>query len=215
MTVEDLGTLTSAIEELKGLPDPRQKEYYEDLSLRKIWLDGDIDEEAIFIVRQILLWNAEDELYMVPVEDRDPIRIYFNSCGGTLDEALSIAQVIKDSETPVYGINVGACCSGAALIYSQCHERYAQDTAYFLIHKGATGTNTSTYQQSRQFQAHYDYQIGLVMDMIYSAMGDNIAKEDFDRYADGEWYLYPNHAERDKNARELGLVTHNTLIFRA
>lgn len=44
------------------LADPDLLQYYQLLGDRRIWLDGEINENTLLVVRQIQLWNLEDQV---------------------------------------------------------------------------------------------------------------------------------------------------------
>ena len=96
--------LPNGIENLQ-LPDPSLALYYQNLENRIIWLDNEVDETCLDMIRNILRWNQEDK--GKSVEDRIPIRIFFFSPGGDLEVNNALIDTIALSETPVWGINVG------------------------------------------------------------------------------------------------------------
>lgn len=163
------------------LPDPYLLDYYLGLRDNILWIDGEIDSSDLDVIKKIYYWNKKE--LSTPA-----IRLYFNSPGGCLETSLAIAQAVKDSKIPVIGYNVGACCSGAALIYSQCDIREASDSAYWLVHKGSANIGPVTYQQSREYQKHYDHLIHQMSLMISEMMGISI--EEYDKNSNTEWYLY-------------------------
>lgn len=165
------------------LPDPWLLEYYEGLENRVLWIEGDIEDDAIDIIKKIKKWNREDEWS----EYRRPITLYINSDGGSLDMSLAVASAIRESKVPIIGHNIGSCSSGAALIFSQCTKRRASEAAYFLIHKGSGGV-VGSFQQTKKMQQHYEYQIKQMSAMMAEKMGIEVAE--FDQLSDSEWYLY-------------------------
>lgn len=116
------------------LPDPELLTYYKHLSYRKIWLDFNVDEYMLEVVRNIMLWNIEDNGR--PVEERTPIWLYLFNYGGSLDLMWMITDVIQQSVTPVYTVNMGQCSSAAALIFMSGHRRFMLPSATVLIHEG-------------------------------------------------------------------------------
>ena len=115
------------------LPDPELRNYYVDLENRIFWLDEEVTPYLLELIKYIIRWNAEDEKWNVPVEDRLPIRIFFFSPGGDLDINYSLIDTIKMSKTPIIGINIGQCASAAAYIFLSCHKRYMLPHAYFIL----------------------------------------------------------------------------------
>lgn len=219
------------------LPAPWKLQYYKELGRRELWIDDYIGEETIDVIKKIREWNQEEEewsgkneeykrkrsaivegtrtlppIVLIPPEKPlnygKPITIYFHSDGGDLEMSLAIASAIKESKIPVHGHNIGNCASGAALIYSQCDVRTAEDTASFLIHKGGTNGGSMTYQQTKKMQGHYNWLVDKMMELIYSAFNaEELSRELFDELADSEWFLYSGHSEVTQDARRLGWIT--------
>ena len=106
-----------------ALPNPELLTYYKDLGKRIFWLEDEVIE-----------WNREDK--GLEVKDREPIKIFFFSPGGDLDVNYALIDVIRMSKTPIYGINVGRCCSAAAYIYLSCHHRYMMPHSQIQDYQG-------------------------------------------------------------------------------
>ena len=121
-----------------NLPNPELLTYYSDLEKRIIWLEEEVTECTLEFVRKIIEWNREDEMNGLEPKDRKPIKIFFFSPGGDLDVNYALIDTIRLSKTPVYGINIGRCCSAAAYIYLSCHHRYMMDHSYFVFHQGSS-----------------------------------------------------------------------------
>lgn len=121
-----------------NLPNPELLTYYSDLEKRIIWLEEEVTECTLEFVRKIIEWNREDEMNGLEPKDRKPIKIFFFSPGGDLDVNYALIDTIRLSKTPVYGINIGRCCSAAAYIYLSCHHRYMMNHSYFVFHQGSS-----------------------------------------------------------------------------
>ena len=121
-----------------NLPNPELLTYYSDLEKRIIWLEEEVTECTLEFVRKIIEWNREDEMSGLEPKDRKPIKIFFFSPGGDLDVNYALIDTIRLSKTPVYGINIGRCCSAAAYIYLSCHHRYMMNHSYFVFHQGSS-----------------------------------------------------------------------------
>ena len=121
-----------------NLPNPELLTYYSDLEKRIIWLEEEVTENTLEFVRKIIEWNREDEMNSLEPKDRKPIKIFFFSPGGDLDVNYALIDTIRLSKTPVYGINIGRCCSAAAYIYLSCHHRYMMNHSYFVFHQGSS-----------------------------------------------------------------------------
>lgn len=180
------------------LPNPELLTYYKDLEKRSFWLEDEVTEHTLEIIRKIIEWNREDE-GKEPI-DRTPIKIFFFSPGGDLDVNYALIDTIRMSKTPVYGINVGRCCSAAAYIYLSCHKRYMLPHSYFVFHQG-----------SGHFQGSYAEIISQMED--YQGQVDELAKFMKDRtlYTEDEitenivteWYVRKDDALEKGVAHEL------------
>lgn len=185
------------------LPDPYRLDYYKALSKRVLWLDAEIVSEDLDIIRKIIEWNQEDE--NIAKDARKPIYIYFNSPGGDLVTSLAIADTVHLSRTPVIGINIGECASGAALIYSCCHKRMAFPSSYFLLHLGSGGVG-GTYQQTKSQINDYNHKVEQMKNYLFSNL--TIDKVLFETLIDTEWYLYSDIEDEDSsaNAKRFNLI---------
>ena len=68
-------------------------------------VDSDIAENMECLVR---FWNMLDDEENIPVEEREPIKVFINSPGGSLISCFTIIDTIRLSKTPVWTINIGA-----------------------------------------------------------------------------------------------------------
>ena len=84
-------------------------------------LDGSVNREIYIydissglgatIDGYIRFWNSYDERHNIPVEEREPIKIYIDSCGGCLDDTFTIVDAIK-MQAASKGVVVAAIKSG-------------------------------------------------------------------------------------------------------
>lgn len=188
-----------------SLPDPNTLLYYKNKEARMIWLFGEIDAATIDLVSVIIEYNKEDE--GIEIEKRRPILLYINSPGGLLVESLAISDAILNSQTPVHGIVVGECSSGATIVYSACHKRFAYPSASFLLHQGSGGTG-GTYVQTKAQQKHYDNLISIMTDK-YLAAFNLPSREWLTKKMENEWYLYASETnpESEENPHRYGIIT--------
>ena len=134
----------------------------------------------------IRFWNTQDEKNNIPVEERKPIKIYIDSCGGCLDDTFTIIDAIKMSKTPIIGITVGNAYSGGFFIFISCPKRYAYPHATFLFHEGATQTG-GTAGQFANYAAFYKRQLDMLKDIVIS--NTNITEEEYKEIKkDDIWY---------------------------
>lgn len=171
------------------LPAPELLNYYQDLDNRIIWLDGEVDVYTLDIAKNIIGWNRDDAA--IPVDQRKPIKILFFSPGGALDVNNTLIDVISLSKTPIWGINMGCCCSAAAYIFLACHKRFMLPRAYFLYHQGS-GSFSGTYGEvCAQME---DYQESIAELMEFMLTHTKYTAEELSEKIAGEWYIYPQEA---------------------
>lgn len=140
--------------ETMAVPDPGILSFYHNLSRRKIWLDLTVGDTFLEFARCIMRWNEEDA--GKPIEERQPIWLYIFNYGGSADFMWMFTDIISTSETPVYTVNMGKCCSAAALIYMTGHKRYMLPTATVLIHEGSgqiEGDAVKVIDQAESYKA--------------------------------------------------------------
>lgn len=190
------------------LPDPELRNYYVDLENRIFWLDEEVTPYLLELIKYIIRWNAEDEKWNVPVEDRLPIRIFFFSPGGDLDINYSLIDTIKMSKTPVIGINIGQCASAAAYIFLSCHKRYMLPHAYFILHQGG-GTLSGTFEQICAQMRDYQEQVEELASFVLEHT--SYTEEAVDEKIVGEWYIRKDEAL--ENGVVHGIVDNISMLF--
>lgn len=105
---------------------------YLNLKNREIKIDVLTPLEAENIDTLIRFWNIEDEELKKNFAEREPIKIYINSLGGSLEAALSIVDAISISRTPVYTFNIGSVQKESFLIYLAGTKRLAYENSTFM-----------------------------------------------------------------------------------
>lgn len=124
------------------LPNLAMLQLYEGIKERRLWIEIVDDFLVDSVVKTILKYNKEDR--DIPIEDRIPIKLLFNSPGGHVDICDIVIDVITMSKTPIIGINMGICYSAGALMFLACNERYALPRAGYLIHQGTVDMRGQT-----------------------------------------------------------------------
>ena len=188
------------------LPSPDLLSYYKDLGERIIWLDDEVNEYTLDIAKKIIDWNREDK--GKKKAKRKPIKIFFFSPGGALDVNNTLIDVITLSETPIWGINMGRCCSAAAYIYLSCHKRFMLPKSYFLYHQGS-GAFSGTYGEVCAQMADYQASIAELMDFMLKHT--SYTEEELSEKIVGEWYIYPEEAV-EKGICDQVITSINTLL---
>lgn len=173
-----------------SLPDPSILAYYQDAQNRIFWFGfTEISDSDYDIVQAIIRINRED--YGVEPEKRKPIRLLFNSPGGSLDVADALCSVISISKTPVYGYAIGMVASAASLIFLACHKRFAIKTAYWVLHQGSANMSGS---YSDVMSAMLDYQTQIEHMIDYYLQKTTYPQEVLEKNIQTDWYIHVDEA---------------------
>lgn len=165
--------------------------YLQDLKQRKLFLNDGISQETVAeIVKHILQFNCEDR--DVAVENRKPILLYVVSNGGEVDAGYELIDVIQNSKTPVYTINLGYQYSMGFLIGLAGHKRYATKNAKFLHHDGSNYVYDSgaKVQDRIRFDARVEERT-----KEYVLSRSNLTPEEYDAKFRVEWYMFADEAK--------------------
>ena len=155
-------------------------------SRREIYLYEIADGVGSSIDGQIRFWNDYDNDHNIPIEKRKPIKIYIDSCGGSLTDTLTIIDSIKLSKTPIWTICVGCAYSGGFFTFISGHKRFAYPHASFLFHEGSTQTG-GTSGQFENYTAFYKKQLDQLKDVVLE--NSNIKEEEYMQIRrDDVWY---------------------------
>lgn len=142
----------------------------------------------------IRFWNDYDDAHNIPIEERQPIKIYIDSCGGELTDTLTIIDSIKNSKTPVYTIAIGCVYSGGFFIFISGHRRYSYPHASFLFHEGAT-SNSGTSSQFENYTAFYKKLLNQIK--VITLENTKITEEEYnDIHKDDIWYTAEEALEK-------------------
>lgn len=123
--------------------------------IHRVLLLNDIDEAVSNAIAHLIrLYNFADK--DIPIEEREPIKIYIDSDGGSLTGALLIADSIKLSKTPVYTINMGTAYSGGLLVFICGNRRFAYPSSSFLFHEGSTTVGHIDAGKFKNYSSYYE-----------------------------------------------------------
>ena len=157
----------------------------------------DVDE-------QIRFWNTYDEEKGIPVEEREPIKIYIDSCGGSLVESFTIIDSITLSKTPVWTICTGAAYSGGFFIFISGHKRIAYPLSSLLYHEGSTGTSGDA-GKFRNYAAFYEKQMKQLKNVVLKHT--DIDEDTYEKHIKDDWWFTAEEALEygicDEIAKEL------------
>ena len=165
--------------------------YLKDLKQRKLFLNADIDQFSVSdIVRHIMQINKEDK--DIEPSERKPILLYITSNGGEVDSGFELIDVISNSKTPVYTINLGYQYSMGFLIGLAGHKRFATRNAKFLMHDGSNFIyNSGTKAQDQmEFNKRVEERI-----KKYILSRSSLTSEEYDSKLRVEWYLFAEEAK--------------------
>ena len=152
---------------------------------------GDIDNIADTVDAVIRFWNNYDNQRNIPIDEREPIKLYIDSYGGSLTEAFTICDSIKLSKTPIWTINIGTAYSGGFLIAICGDRRYAYPHASYLFPEGATG-NSADANKFRNFADFYQIQLEQLKDIILKHTSITSAK--YKEKQRGDWWITADEA---------------------
>lgn len=179
------------------LPSPELIQEFQDLKNRVIWIDSEINGGYLDIVSKIIEWNREDQTLLL--EQRKPIKIFFNSPGGDLDIEETLVSIIKLSKTPIYGFALGMVASAASLVYLSCHKRFALRSSYFILHRGSCQNMGGNYNEIQAAMEDYRAQVEK-MEKFYIE-NTLYTEEEIHKNIATDWYI------RGNELLEKGIVT--------
>lgn len=165
--------------------------YLRDLEQRKLFLNMDIEQASIAdIVKHIMQFNKEDQ--GIPVDERQPILLYVTSNGGEVDSGFELIDIILNSKTPVYTVNLGYQYSMGFLIGLAGHKRFATQNAKFLMHDGSNFVYNSgaKAQDQMEFQRKVESRV-----KQYILSRSKLTNEEYDSKLRVEWYLFADEAK--------------------
>ena len=165
--------------------------FYKDYKNRVLWIDKDVSDNLFEEIRMIVLWNREDDVNNIPIEDRKEITLMVHSYGGQLDAAFAMIDVMNLSKTPIKTVNVNAAMSAGALIFLNGHKgkRYCMPMSTALIHEGSGGSR-GTYEQVQAQNENYKKLMDMMKDNIKKHT--TISSQMLGKWKNKEIYLYAN-----------------------
>lgn len=153
---------------------------------REFYLDNITPTIANQFDKFVRFWNDIDKDILMT--QREPIKLYIDSRGGSLSAALTIIDTIKLSKTPVYTINIGNVFKEAFYIYLAGLKRYSYPRASFYYEKdlsffnlGEAQSNYEDFIKDQQTELH---------DMLME--GTKITESDYEKRSG--WWLTPEKA---------------------
>lgn len=153
---------------------------------------GAIDSDfADAVDNYIRFFNRLDDEEQVPIEKREPIKIYINSGGGDVLATLTIIDSIRNSNTPIITINTGMAYSGGFFIYIAGHKRLAYENSTFLFHEGSVGN----YGDANKFNNWAEFYKKLLQKLKDITLRyTNITEEEYIAHQKDDWWFLAEDA---------------------
>ena len=153
---------------------------------------GDITEGVGSAMDSMIrFWNYEDNKNNIPIEERQPIKIYIDSNGGSLVDTFTMIDSISMSKTPVYTICTGSAYSGGFFTFIAGHKRFAYPLSSFLYHEGSTG-NAGDAGKFRNFAAFYEKVLKQLKDITIKYT--KITEEEYEKHIKDDWWFTADEA---------------------
>lgn len=84
---------------------------------RNVYIEGTIDEDnCSHVSAMIHYYNAVDKENNIPVDERESIKIYINSPGGSLSHGKKVLAAMESSTTPIETISQGGQLASMAFV---------------------------------------------------------------------------------------------------
>lgn len=153
---------------------------------------GEIDTAvADSVDSYIRFWNRMDNEEEIPKEKREPIKIYIDSQGGDLMGSFTIIDTIKNSETPVWTINIGMAYSGGFFVFLAGHHRISYANASFLFHEGST----AQWGDANKFNNFADFYKRILKRLKNHVINNSkISEEEYEKHIKDDWWITPEEA---------------------
>lgn len=153
---------------------------------REVHMPIEIADIAGPMTMAIRYWNRVDDEQNIPVEERKPIKLIIDCCGGDLCEAFAIIDQIRLSKTPVHAYVMGRAYSGAFLVTLACDKRIATQHSSLLLHEGAGGFGGDA-GKFQNFADFYKKQRGQIKDFVLA--NTDISEEKYEEIKnDDSWF---------------------------
>ena len=153
------------------LPNPTLLDYYKDTESRVFWLEGEVNDETLELVKTIMRINHEDTKY---------------THGGDAQVMWSLMNAIKISKTPVYTIVYCTAMSAGSYILAAGHKRFAFPGSTILVHSGGVGYQ-GTVEQVESAKKYWDGLDKRANDFFLA--GTTIKARDLKRKGAVDWYM--------------------------
>ena len=171
------------------LPDPDLRDYYRDQEDRIFWLDGDVDESTLELVKMIIRCNREDK--GKATDERKPIKLMIDSGGGDVQVMLAVIKAMNISKTPIHTINYCNAMSAAGNILAAGHKRYSMPGCIVMVHSGSC-QYSGTIEQAESMKKYGDALVKRANEEFLSRT--KIDAKKLKKKGASDWYLDENEA---------------------
>ena len=151
-------------------------------------IEADVGESVEAFIR---FFNQLDDEENIPIENRQPIKIFIDSGGGDLCATLTMIDAIEASKTPVWTINIGTAYSGGFFTFLAGHKRFAYPHATFLYHEGSA-MNGGDAGKFRNFAEFYEKQLQMLkaITLKYTKISDEL----YESKKRDDWWITADEA---------------------
>lgn len=171
------------------LPDPMLLNFYKDTEKRMYFLEGDICDDTLELVKFIIRCNLADK--DLPPEKRKPIYVYINSLGGDVQILWTVVNVMQLSKTPIYTVAYCNAMSAAAYMLVAGHKRFALPGSTILVHSGSCSFNGDV-EKVESAKKFYDGMAQKANALLLSRT--TIPPKDLKRKGASDWYMTAEEA---------------------
>ena len=179
---------TNVKEDVKSFEDVVNLDGYLNREIYLADIEGGVGTTIEGLIR---FWNRYDDKHNVPVDKREPIKLYIDSSGGSLIDSFIMIDAIRISKTPVWGICTGSAYSGGFFTLIACHKRIGYPHSSYLYHEGSTGT-ASDASKFRNFADFYQKEMRQLEDITLKYT--NITPEEYKEHIKDDWWLLADEA---------------------
>ena len=167
-----------------------------EVKYRKILLSENITSLSVKdVIKDIMDINYYDDLKEADYKDweREPIKLFINSFGGSVYDGLGLIDIIKQSKTPVHTISIGSSMSMGLWIYLAGHKRFVGENATLMFHDISTVVWDKTEGIKQEVKEMERLQTMLSQHITSTSL---VKQETLDDYITrkAEWYIPADEA---------------------
>lgn len=169
---------------------------YANTDKKTLFLSDYVDNESIgkltwSILQQIQEDNEKDE--KEKDYKREPIKLYINSYGGSIDDMWGLIDVILNSKTPIYTYCTGYAMSAAFKIFLVGHKRFCYKHSTFMYHQ-MSYWKSGKYQDFVEDREEMDWMNKKIEEYVIDRT--NLTKDDINeiREKKKDFYIHSDEA---------------------